>query len=154
MNSVRFNLNQLPEHLRAQAAAKLTAESRQTAQQALEATSMPKTRKTRPHAPCVSDPWLGASKTEKRFFLAVLADRFRFVDVYEPVRLRIAPGTFYIPDFMYVENGVVFAIEVKGAYRLGSASRAYTAFCTARDKFPWMKFEWWQDRDGSFVQIH
>ena len=154
MNSVRFTLDQLPEHLRAQAAAKLAAGARQGAPQATGATSIPSKRKTRADAPHAPDPWLGASKTEREFWKTVLECRHRFSDVYEPVRLRLAPGTFYTPDFVYEENGKVYAIEVKGSFRLGSASRAYTAFMTARDKYPWMEFEWWQKKNGGFVRIH
>ena len=154
MNSVRFTLDQLPEHLRKQAAAKLAADGPQNAPQAPEATSAPKARKTRADAPHAQDQWLGASKTEQQFYKSVLFPHFRFADVYEPVRLRLAPGTFYTPDFFYEENGQVYAIEVKGSYRLGSASRAYTAFMTARDKYPWINFEWWQSKNGGFVRKH
>lgn len=153
-NSLRFTLEQLPENLRAQAAAKLAAESRQSAPRAPEATSAPSKRKTRADAPHAQDQWLGASKTEQQFYKSVLFPHFRFADVYEPVRLRLAPGTFYTPDFFYEENGQIYAIEVKGSYRLGSASRAYTAFMCARDKFPWIDFEWWEERKDGFVRKH
>lgn len=153
-NSLRFTLDQLPENLRKQAAAKLAADGPRNAPAAPEATSAPSKRKTRADAPHAPDPWLGASNTERRFYGANLAPRFRFTDVYEPVRLRLAPGTFYTPDFFYEENGVVFAIEVKGSFRLGSASRAYTAFMCARDKYPWISFEWWEERKGGFVRKH
>ena len=152
-NSLTFTLDQLPENLRAQAAAKLATESRQNAPRLPEATSAPKARKTRADTPHAQDQWLGATKTERRFYEANLA-RFRFTDVYEPVRLRLAPGTFYTPDFFYEENGVVFAIEVKGSFRLGSASRAYTAFMCARDKYTWISFEWWEERKGGFIRKH
>ncbi len=154
MNSVRFTLDQLPEHLRKQAAAKLAADGPQNAPAAPEATSAPKARKTRADAPHAQDQWLGASKTERRFYEANLAPRHRFTDVYEPVRLRLAPGTFYTPDFFYEENGQIYAIEVKGSFRLGSASRAYTAFMCVRDKYPWINFEWWEERKGGFVRKH
>ena len=91
MNSVRFTLDQLPEHLRAQAAAKLAADGPRNAPQAPEATSAPRARKTRADAPHAQDQWLGASKTEQQFYKSVLFPRFRFADVYEPVRLRLAP---------------------------------------------------------------
>lgn len=155
MNSLRFTLDQLPENLRKQAAAKLAAESRQSAPRIPEATSAPKARKTRADAPHAPDPWLGASKTEQRFFETFFSGAFRFQDVYETVRLRIAPGTFYTPDFVYQkEDGGICAIEVKGNFRLGSASRAYTAFMCARDKYPWISFEWWEERKDGFVRKH
>lgn len=155
MSSVKFRLEDLPENVRTQAAAKLAAGGPRSAPRAPEATSAPRRRKTRADAPHAPDPWLGASKTERRFFQAFLADAFRFADVFETVRLRIAPGTFYTPDFVYQkQDGGICAIEVKGSFRLGSASRAYTAFMCARDKFPWIEFQWWEERKDGFVRKH
>ena len=155
MSTVKFRLEDLPENVRTQAAAKLAADGPRSASKASGATSVPKTRKTRPRAPYAPDKWLGASKTERRFYEMFFATSFRFQDVYETVRLRIAPGTFYTPDFVYQKrDGGVCAIEVKGSFRLGSASRAYTAFMCARDKFPWIEFQWWEERKDGFVRKH
>ena len=155
MSTVKFRLEDLPDNVRTQAAAKLAADGPRSAPKAPEATSVPKTRKTRTRALSAPDAWLGASKTEQRFYQTFFANAFRFSDVYETVRLRIAPGTFYTPDFVYQkQDGGVCAIEVKGSFRLGSASRAYTAFMCARDKFPWIEFQWWEERKDGFVRKH
>ena len=153
MSTVRFRLDQLPPSFREQVELKLATGRPQRAPRAPGATNVPARRKTRAERPCAQDTWLGASKTERRYYEAHLSDR-RFCDVYEPLRLRLAPGTFYTPDFVFVRDGQVVAVEVKGSYRLGSASRAYTAFMCARDRYPWISFEWWEERKGGFVRKH
>ncbi len=166
MSTLHFRLDDLPEHLRRQALAKLGQEAPPVAAgsslgappssgatAAPSASPAPSARKS---APPAADPWQGSSKTERAFFSAVIAPLgFTFSQVYEVLRLKLAPGTFYTPDFVYRDStGDLVAVEVKGSYRLGSASRAYTAFMTARDRFPWLRFEWWESRGGGFVRKH
>lgn len=151
MGVARWRLEDLPEHLRKQAAAKLAGEDPRLAPRAQD-----RGKNQRPAKRAGDrDPWMGATKTERRWFALHLAERCRFAEVYEPVRLRIAPGTYYTPDFVFVRDGQVVAVEVKGRYRLGSAGRAYTAFMAARDRFPWIAFEWWTAAaDGGFERKH
>ena len=163
MSTLHFRLDDLPDHLRRQVLAKLGDSSASAASEAAPSvpaasspSSAPAARSPRVSAPSSADPWQGASKTERLFFDFNLAPLgFTFSQVYEVLRLKLAPGTFYTPDFVYRDGtGDLVAVEVKGSYRLGSASRAYTAFMTARDRFPWLRFEWWESRGGGFVRKH
>lgn len=53
---------------------------------------------------------------------------------FEAVRLRLADGTFYKPDFMVAKGGVIYLEEVKGRMReasrvrLNVAARLYPMF--------------------------
>jgi hypothetical protein len=162
MSTLHFRLDDLPEQLRLQALAKLGDSSVLAATLTPSSAfaipppaSAPAARPARDSAASPPDPWQGSSKTEQRFYTWHIAPLgLSFSQVYETLRLKLAPGTFYTPDFVFQDGGRLVAVEVKGSYRLGSAGRAYTAFMTARDRFPWLAFEWWEARGGGFVRKH
>lgn len=78
------------------------------------------------------------TKTEEKYNRECLAGRGRF----EAVTLHLPGGGRYTPDFMTIDDGVVTFHEVKGAYRLGSQGRAYTAFHEAAAYYPMWRFVW------------
>ena len=63
---------------------------------------------------------------------------------FQPMRLRLPSGCYYKPDFgVFMEGGgllFMLLVEVKGAYRLGSAGRSALAFKSAIAAFPEFKF--------------
>lgn len=80
------------------------------------------------------------SSTERRYNAEVLHGAGRF----EAVALYLPSGGRYTPDFMTVDDGVITFHEVKGAYRLQSQGRAFTAFHEAASAFPFWRFVWAQ----------
>ena len=134
MSTLHFRLDDLPEHLRRQVLSKLGDSPAPAASVAAPSASalppqasMPAARSPRVSAPSSADPWQGSSKTEQRFYAWHIAPLgFTFSQVYETLRLKLAPGTFYTPDFVFQDvDGDLVAVEVKGSYRLGSAGRAF-----------------------------
>lgn len=57
---------------------------------------------------------------------------------FQPVRLRLAPGTFYIPDYIYriIKENIVTVFEIKGQRHAAGIVK----FKVARDKFPQFGF--------------
>lgn len=100
-----------------------------------------------PYAPDAAEVplrgWDGRqTETERRYNAEVLGGAGRF----EAVSLRLPGGGRYTPDFMTVEGGVATFHEVKGAYRLPSQGRAWTAFREAAAAFPLWRFVWAAER--------
>lgn len=87
-----------------------------------------------------SAPARRPNKTEERFNMDMLAGR----GMYEALTFRLPGGSRYTPDWIYVANGQLFAVEVKGPHRFPSEGRALTAFREARAAFPWCAFVWFQ----------
>jgi hypothetical protein len=104
-------------------------------------------------------PRMNKTETEFSFFLEA---RRRKGEIdgwrYEPVRLRLADGAWYKPDFMSwthdIEElpsvAVVVFYEVKGAH---IREAAMVRFKVAREQFPWASFEMWQKKQGQWNQI-
>jgi len=89
------------------------------------------------------------SKTERRYRAEVLDRRDDIARVvYEGITIRMGNGHKYTADFaLFLKNGRVELVEVKGAYRLGSYQRARLAFDQSRVEFP--EFLWtWAEQDG------
>lgn len=55
---------------------------------------------------------------------------------YEPVKLRLAQSTYYIPDFMVIFPGHIEFHEVKGFWR----DDARVKFKVAAETYPYFKF--------------
>lgn len=72
----------------------------------------------------------------------ILCSEFRTaVIAFEPITLRLPSGARYTPDWIVWEGArIALAVEVKGAYRLGSASRSALAFKEAIAAFPHIRF--------------
>lgn len=69
---------------------------------------------------------------------------------FESVRLRLAPKTFYTPDFMVIDrDGTVTFKEVKGFLREDAAVK----FKWARESFPYFKFEMWGRKAGVWKEV-
>lgn len=87
--------------------------------------------------------WEGRqTEAERRYNAEALGGKGRF----EAVTLHLPGGGRYTPDFMTVEGGVVTFHEVKGAWRLPSQGRAWTAFREAAAAFPLWRFVWAAER--------
>lgn len=84
------------------------------------------------------DPLTGItyrSKLERDFHLKI-RDQYLYCE-YEPIRLKIARGAHYTPDFITEDhNGKLIAWEVKGFWREAARVRIKVA---AR-LFPWLHF--------------
>ena len=75
--------------------------------------------------------------------------------MFQGVTFRLNGGSRYTPDWIYWSNGVMFAVEVKGAYRFGSEGRALVAFLEARAKFKNVVFLWVQKQEnGEWIEKH
>lgn len=61
---------------------------------------------------------------------------------FEPVRLRLADGAFYKPDYMVVTNAGVEFHEVKGFLRIAANIR----FKVAAEAFPFAQFLMYRKR--------
>ena len=92
------------------------------------------------------------SQLEERYAwyleLEKLGRRIRDVR-HHPLRLRIADGVSYQPDFLVVRlDGVIEMHEVKGGYKKDSKryDKGRIKFRTAAEAFPWFQFVWvtWQ----------
>lgn len=79
------------------------------------------------------------NKTEDFFNRSYLLGKGKF----EAVRLRLAGGEHYTPDFMAVDgNGRICLYEVKGSYRLHSHGAAAVRFKEAVAQYPEFSFIW------------
>jgi hypothetical protein len=69
---------------------------------------------------------------------------------FESFRLKLAPKTFYTPDFMVIkkDGSIVFA-EVKGFLREDAAVK----FKWARETYPFFGFEMWGRRSGAWYEL-
>lgn len=69
---------------------------------------------------------------------------------FEMITLRLPGGSRYTPDLsVWAGNQIVLLVEIKGAYRLGSAGRSHMAFNEAIAAFPNLKFRFAQKtKDG------
>jgi len=79
------------------------------------------------------------TKTEQdyaRTYLAGVGAR------YEALTFKLANGHRYTPDWTWWGNDRLYAVEVKGSYRLGSYQRARLAFDQARIEFPHITWIW------------
>jgi hypothetical protein len=94
-----------------------------------------------------------ANKTEERYG-HVLACEFKESDgyriEYEQITLKLSSGVKYTPDWIVWKGSeIVLAVEVKGAFKLGSQGRSVAAFKQAITDFPNVKFRFAQDsKDG------
>lgn len=80
------------------------------------------------------------SKLEERY-AAYLELRVHAKEIlgyaYEPLRLRLADGTYYKPDFLvWFPDGTIAIHEVKGFWREAAKVR----FRVAKDRHPWFTF--------------
>jgi hypothetical protein len=69
---------------------------------------------------------------------------------FESFRLRLAPKTFYTPDFMVIKSdGSISFREVKGFLR----EDASVKFKWAREIYPFFEFEMWSRQRGEWCEI-
>jgi hypothetical protein len=69
---------------------------------------------------------------------------------FESFRLKLAPKTFYTPDFMVIKSdGQIVFREVKGFLR----EDASVKFKWAREVYPFFEFEMWGRRAGQWYEI-
>ena len=67
---------------------------------------------------------------------------------YEALRLRIGPNTFYVPDFIRIDNnGQVWCDEVKGFWR----DDARVKIKVASSVHPWIRFRAVSKKKGEWV---
>lgn len=69
---------------------------------------------------------------------------------YEPLRLKLADGTYYTPDFVARSKaGDVIVFEVKGFLREAARVR----FNVAKRLYPWMKFIMIRKVSGQWEEV-
>lgn len=69
---------------------------------------------------------------------------------FESFRLKLAPKTFYTPDFMVIKkDGQIVFREVKGFLR----EDASVKFKWAREAYPFFGFEMWGRRAGEWYEV-
>jgi len=91
------------------------------------------------------------NKTEADYNFRYLGGR----GMFEGVTFRLEGGSKYTPDWVYWNNGVMFAVECKGAYRFGSEGRALVAFLEARARFKNVVFLWFvKQENGEWIEKH
>lgn len=97
----------------------------------------------------VSLPDVQMMNNEERAFAVTLAEQLKNGDLlwwrYEPVKLRLAPSTFYTPDFIAVDAaGQIHVYEVKAwwksAGRVGWEEDARVKTKVAASLYPWLRF--------------
>lgn len=140
-----MRLSDLPPRLREQAERQLAPRSR--APSAPSGPETPQDAEMRPYAPGGAEVpvrgWEGRqTEVERRYNAEALGGKGRF----EAVTLHLPGGCRYTPDFMTIDDGVPTFHEVKGAYRLPSQGRAWTAFREAAAAFPIWRFVWAAER--------
>jgi hypothetical protein len=95
----------------------------------------------------------GMNQTEREFSLILEARKRRGeIDgwAFESVKLRLADGCWYTPDFfVWGECGNGF-YEVKGRHIWDDAK---VKFKVAREEHKWATFEMWRKIDGRWTQI-
>ena len=96
----------------------------------------------------------GMNKTEARYAeqLELLKKAGEILDwQYEAVKFKLAPNTYYTPDFMVVKQDMIIFVEVKGYLR----EDANVKFKAVADKFPWFKWEMirWKNKATGFETI-
>ena len=73
---------------------------------------------------------------------------------YEALTFLLANGHRYTPDWSWWQGGHLWAVEVKGSYRLGSYQRARLAFDQVRIDFPDVHWLWAERRkDGTWKEV-
>jgi hypothetical protein len=94
----------------------------------------------------------GPNKTELRFRDDIIAWRRSAGVVWEGLRLKLANGVIYVPDWVVFSATVeeegwepvqVTCFEVKGAF-IRNPGRARTKYLVAKEQWPCFKFEAWQ----------
>ena len=95
-----------------------------------------------PKRPAIRMPAPTSENKNEAAYRRVLEIEFRDCDVrYEAIKLRLPSGTTYTPDFsIFQPSGRLLLVEVKGSYRLGSASKSAHAFKEAVSAFPEISF--------------
>lgn len=91
----------------------------------------------------------GMNSLEARYVYEILEEEMRSGDIqcwfFESFRLRLAPKTFYTPDFMVIKKGGAVAFkEVKGFLREDASIK----FKLAREIYPFFEFEMWSRNGG------
>lgn len=72
---------------------------------------------------------------------------------FEPIKLRLAEGLYYIPDFLVIYHDAQFIFEfheVKGAFIRRSG---LNKFQMAREAFPWFTFRMMQYENWQWNEI-
>lgn len=149
MAGLRWRMDDLPPHLKAQAVRQLEERKAQNPQKQPSTASQErghtfqrkKVKRAVKGGYCASAEASRGSpnRTEAQYNRDILQGR----GLYEPVVLRLAGGN-YTPDWMTVEDGQVTFHECKGSFRFPSESRAVLAFRTAAAQFPCFRFIWAQ----------
>lgn len=94
----------------------------------------------------------GPNKTELRFYQDHIAWRSPVKAVWEGIRLKLANGVIYVPDwvmFSVITESVgyepvqITCFEVKGAF-IRNPGRARTKYLVAKEQWPCFQFEAWQ----------
>jgi hypothetical protein len=138
---MRYTIEQLPPHLRAQAEAQMST-PRPTPETDIKPSKKPAKRKKINRGQM--------SKTEERF-----AREFHLLGLYyEPLSLRLPGGGRYTPDFASIDRDQRITLyEVKGSYRLHSHGRAHLAFRVAAATYSELfTFKWFQLVEKVFVE--
>jgi len=96
----------------------------------------------------------GMNSLEARYAFEILEEAVKAEEVqcwfFESFRLRLAPKTFYTPDFMVIKkDGSIAFREVKGFLR----EDASVKFKWAREIYPFFEFEMWSRAAGEWKEI-
>jgi hypothetical protein len=83
--------------------------------------------------------------TERRFFLEHVKDK---PHLFEGVKFRLADNTWYMPDFMVIEDGGITFYEIKGGF-VRDTGRA--KFKIAAEMNPWFTWKWAQYKDKKWT---
>jgi len=102
--------------------------------------------------PLLADPSFRMNKTERRYAdelykLQLAGDILGYQ--YEPIKLRLAKGTFYTPDFLVIYPEHFEFHEVKGFAR----DDAMVKIKVAARLYPWFKFVLVKNRRSGWIKM-
>ena len=105
-------------------------------------------------APVIRKNRQGMNKTEERYAQRLEMMRMRGEILgwkFEPFGIKLAPKTYYHPDFLVIYPGHFEVHEVKGFWR----DDARVKIKTCAEMYPWFKFVavYWKQSQWKFEEI-